>query len=788
MMSSHTRMAVVAGVAAFLSVLPLLALTEDWTWLAPAAIAIAIVTTLGRMLRRVRVPTFIVYLAQPIALLMWLGVLVASDVAWLGFIPNGAWADRLVALLDQGVTAIESQSVPVVVDDFTGLLMLLVAGAGVVAWLTDTLLETFKSPVITGAPLAACYVVAAIVLNGSVGGLWFMFPAAGYLALLVMDRRYKVMAWGRSATSSSRRSGAPRADSLVRTGRRVGIASVAAAIAIPAVLPMLSQGLLSNGAFGGGSGGDGDLIRTDNPMVSIYDNLNLPPDVEVIRYETNAERPSYLRLAVVDKFDGEKWEPANREVPNTVDDGLPYPPGLREYSVKDIQEHQYDIEITENLEVKWLPMPYPAQELDIEDEWRYDENTLDVVYGDSDETKSDFDYTVRSLNVQPTAKELNALSDNYPDDLEPLTELPDELDPRIGELARSITKGATTSFERAKAIEAYFRESAGADRFYYDTSTDLGDSADAIVEFLENRRGFCVQFATTMTVMARALDIPARVAVGWVPGSPDENDSDVWVVRGNEAHAWPELYFEGVGWLRFEPTPSARAGATQPAWSLPVSDGETSDSDQATSSASPNAESERPDLPQDRLDDLAGGSSTPQDPASRLPMIGLIVVGAGALLSIPRGIAWLQANLRWRRAGSDPELWAEAAWSDLREAARNARLTWSDADTPRMIGSQLADAADLSTDDRDALRNVVTTVEKARYSRHTPAEEGLREDVAALRRTFMRGRGTGVRMKAYLWPATTQDLTAALSRRVDNLADRIETIRESVRSRVFFTR
>ena len=81
-------------------------------------------------------------------------------------------------------------------------------------------------------------------------------------------------------------------------------------------------------------------------------------------------------------------------------------------------------------------------------------------------------------------------------------------------------------------------------------------SDDAVWDFLQSTRGYCVQFATSMAIMARTLDIPARVAVGFLPGESDRNGS--YVVTGQRSHAWPELYFEGYGWVRFEPTPAVQ--------------------------------------------------------------------------------------------------------------------------------------------------------------------------------------------------------------------------------------
>jgi transglutaminase-like putative cysteine protease len=81
-------------------------------------------------------------------------------------------------------------------------------------------------------------------------------------------------------------------------------------------------------------------------------------------------------------------------------------------------------------------------------------------------------------------------------------------------------------------------------------------------EFLSQRRGYCEQFAGTYAAFARVLGLPSRVAIGFTPG--ERRDDGRYYVQGKHAHAWPEIYFEGVGWVPFEPTPGRGvAGAEQ---------------------------------------------------------------------------------------------------------------------------------------------------------------------------------------------------------------------------------
>jgi len=144
------------------------------------------------------------------------------------------------------------------------------------------------------------------------------------------------------------------------------------------------------------------------------------------------------------------------------------------------------------------------------------------------------------------------------EDAERYLDLPTEeedLD-RIAELAQSETEGLATDYERALALETFFR-APGA--FRYSTAIDPGHGAADLASWLLDpdspnyRTGYCEQFATSMAVMARQVGIPSRVALGFTPGS--ELDDGRVVVRDRNAHAWVELWMPAQGWVRFDPTP-----------------------------------------------------------------------------------------------------------------------------------------------------------------------------------------------------------------------------------------
>jgi len=161
-------------------------------------------------------------------------------------------------------------------------------------------------------------------------------------------------------------------------------------------------------------------------------------------------------------------------------------------------------------------------------------------------------YTIWSDITLPDEQTLRIDSEeSYTDDVtEVYLQRPKNLDPRIRQLALEITRGKSTAYDKARAIEQYLKG------FAY--SLDLKQSkSDPLAEFLfETREGHCEYFATAMTIMLRTIGIPARVVNGFQMG--EYNDiSKLWVVRESDAHSWVEVSFPNIGWVEFDPTPPA---------------------------------------------------------------------------------------------------------------------------------------------------------------------------------------------------------------------------------------
>jgi protein-glutamine gamma-glutamyltransferase len=133
-------------------------------------------------------------------------------------------------------------------------------------------------------------------------------------------------------------------------------------------------------------------------------------------------------------------------------------------------------------------------------------------------------------------------------------QLPERLDPRIPELARSLTAGAATDLERARAVEEHLRNG-----YAYSLRLSSRPSTDPLADFLFVRRqGHCEYFASAMAVLLRSLSIPARLATGFQSGEYNPY-TGLWVIRASDAHSWVEAWIPGYGWSAFDPTPYAAA-------------------------------------------------------------------------------------------------------------------------------------------------------------------------------------------------------------------------------------
>jgi transglutaminase-like putative cysteine protease len=161
-------------------------------------------------------------------------------------------------------------------------------------------------------------------------------------------------------------------------------------------------------------------------------------------------------------------------------------------------------------------------------------------------------YKVRALIADPSIEELRSAGAEYPDWVrERYLQVPEEIAPKLRELAAEITGSRHTVYDKVQAITSYLRK-----EIKYDTKVEnaLPENRDPVLWVLfDYKKGFCMYYASAETLMLRSIGIPARMAVGFVEGAYDELKGQ-YVVTYKDSHAWPEVYFPGIGWVEFEPT------------------------------------------------------------------------------------------------------------------------------------------------------------------------------------------------------------------------------------------
>ena len=344
-----------------------------------------------------------------------------------------------------------------------------------------------------------------------------------------------------------------------RGTRALGRAAVAAAAV--AVLAGSTFGPMLPGAEASpwidvGSLDDGSGSRVVlSPLVQIRSRLVERSDEELFTVAVGEESRQYWRLMSLDEFDGESWrarsqfETASGLLPSTFD------PSAEGASL------QQAVSITA-LDNDYLPAARQLRRV-VDDggvplEFEAASGAL-IRAHDSAGGPRRFTYTVESvlLNIDDPDVLRDAGSVQLdPEFLAFNTDLPEDASDLVRAEAERVTAGSDSDYRRALDLQDYFWLDG---RFSYDLGVHESHGIEDLEAFLfEVRAGYCEQFASAYAVMARSIGLPTRMAVGFTWGEWDPARG-VYAVRGEHAHAWPEVHFEGIGWVRFEPTPGRGA-------------------------------------------------------------------------------------------------------------------------------------------------------------------------------------------------------------------------------------
>jgi transglutaminase-like putative cysteine protease len=753
-----TVTAAAATVLASIAMYPLIS-TTGWFW---AGIGAVIVTAaIGTLTRLRTLPAIVCFLAALAGLLVYINALFAGPESFGRLIPTPASVHHLLQLAERADSQMASFAPPV--PPTHGIMLLATAGIGIVAAATDLIAVRLRRPAIAGLPLLVlfCVPLTTAAHPGSVSGvLVFSLGITGYLALLSAEGRERVRLWGRLVHTWPGRSEArgPDTRQLTAAGRRVGFAAVVLALCVPLILPGLRHHRLFPGRGAAGGQGSAGSLSLPNPLVRMNEQLHMSHRKTILTYRTASSTPPYLQVYVLGKLDSSDWSLTQPSATAAVGSGaLPAVPGLNATTPALTVRETITLGAALNggqREVSYLPVPYAPRSVNVPGDWRVELNSLSVLTTST--SLAGLHYTVTSRDVDPTPQQLR-LAAAPPAAEQGYLTVPRPFG-RLLPLTTRITAGRSSAYNKAIALQQWFTEPGN---FTYSLDAPQPHGAGGLVTFLtKTRRGYCQQFAFAMAVMARLVGIPSRVVVGYTQGVAQENGA--WLVRTSDAHAWPELYFKGVGWLRFEPTPSSSSGhggqatAFAPAYSIPPLSSVVPTPRPTASAPAPGAQPGatpsrgRLGQPLRPIGDNGGAGRSAPAP---LPAALLLIVVLAVAAVVPRAARSLTRRRRWFRAADDTSR-AHAAWLEFRDDLTDHRIACRASESPRALALRVGTSLGFSAAGREALERIALAEERARYARTPVASAQLRSDVTTVRRAVAKACRLPARYAAMALPAS----------------------------------
>ena len=696
-------------------------LLQDVTWWVLAGIVSVLVTAVMVFTRATVRGRYWPVLTGFIALGLTLMLFFATAQSLLGVIPTIGTLDRFAQLAAEGMASISAQKVPAIASD--GITFLIALSAGVIAILLDLLGVVLRRPALAGIPLLVLVATASFVAADLVDAVFFILTGIAWIVALHV-----------SSPFVNRRGAAV-----------IGGASLATALVLQLVVnPIIPEPLNTSNPPGYTPG--------LNPIINLGENLRRDEPVAALSYTTDSIRPIYLTISTLTSFTQDGWVATDGVGENLEGvDVILRPPGMD--SEVAAEQSTTDISIGD-IGGQALPVPYAPESITgLAGEWRWNSETLNVRSFTSSVRGQV--YTVVNSSPLPSLVQLKGVGDQDVDNLDAYLELPFDMPEVIAATALATTSKAPTKFEKALALQAFFRgptfdysESAPVTRGYD------GTDAEIIAEFLDVRAGYCAHFSSAMAIMARTLGIPARVSVGFAPGSQTLVDGvATYSLTTDNLHAWPELYFEGSGWVRFEPTPGVGVTPTFPDGTDPNEEPTANPSltpepvETNTSTPAPGSSSESPLTPEEQ--EALGGGVIPGSSIRIAPL--LIGLGLVLLLLVPAAVRRVVRTRRRQAARSGDAL---AAWAELEDTARDLRMDSTDTATPRELEAVLLERVGPNPAAGESLQRLRDAVERSVFANDPAAAGDLAPDLDAVRRGVLVESGRMARMRAAVAPAS----------------------------------
>ncbi len=790
-----TRMSTVGSVVAIAALVliagvPLL-LAPQWPARAIGLVIIALTAASATGRRTLR--GFATAAGYVAGLLIYLNLVFANSASFLRLIPTY----HSVRLLGRMVPlAFDEFKFSPPVPDTRPVSLVAAAGIGLIAVLVDIIAVRLRRPALAGLPLLVlfCVPVASDLKSfGLLQTVTFAAALAGFLGLLSADGRMRLRMWGRLVTfrfvqSADETGAGPDTKELAASGRRIGLAAVCLAVAIPVILPTVHSHNLFGTTHNGRAEGPGGL----NALLQVQHDLIERPE-PVLSYRTDIRDPAqqYFQVFVLNYNSSRSaWLPefparAGR-TSQIAGPALPYRPQAELGGTSPAVHTNVQMALRQGSGTEaYLPVPYYPVDLIVPgDDW--EELAGSLMIRSPSVSLSGLSYSITSREANPSKAAVENPNQGVPPNIQGQYGTysgPDSS--TLLTIARNHTQGALTQLQAAIDLENWLTSKA----FTYTLKPDL-PKTHWLVHFLTNdRRGYCQQFAWAMAVLARLVGIPSRIAVGYTAGSPGTDRQ--WQVTTADAHAWPELYLAGQGWLRFEPTPNganAQGTATVPGY--------------ATGRSTARSATQQGNSPNGHASGPTTGANKKNPELNRFQhgqvgVAGTGVNGAVAQLWLPIGIPLLVALLlgtpalirrltrrrRWLVASGDAGM-AHTAWLELTDDLADLGMPSSPGETPRAVSGRISQLAGFDSAAAAALARVADAEERARYAREPAPGAGLAADTRVVRKATASTVPRRRRVRATLVPASTMAAARRLLERAGGLLSWLDASWPAVRRQI----
>ena len=706
--TARTLPAGLAGLAVALAATSLTSVLAGPRWWGYVVLSITVVVATGVLIRWLQMPPMVTAAGQ-LAALVGLVTAVFTTGGWLAVLPGSTSISQLAAVLTRAAQQIRVGIPPV--PESTELLCLVVVVIGLVAVVVDTLAVSVAAPASTGLVLLCVVTVPAAVSERMLPWWSFVLSAVSFALLVAVDTQRRQAAWGESVDSGR-----------VGPGQYIAAAPAAVAVTVGALVVASVIGTTVTAVGAGRSPGAANHTTVPingiglNPFTSLHGQLSADESVPLLRVRGLGQR-AYLRALTLSRFTtkvGWQQGPLDPAIPAGDDrtERLPLPPGV----ATPLSGSTLKIQIEPiNYADNWLPsVGYPLSLDGISPDWRYDPEAITIF---SEHRQRAEPYT--ELGVLPHADPA-LLRAAGPAAGAPFTAVDPRyldtggVDQRVVRLAAELTAGTRTAFDATVALNRWF--TAPSNGFSYDLRTIPGDSGDALVDFLfTGRQGYCEQFASAMAIMLRTLHVPARVAVGFTPGTATGSSR---LITTEDAHAWVEAWFPGAGWLPFDPTPLSEARAVPPTY---ITAGPTPPSGVAlpavptpASGADPTPDPVAGAAPQ------PGASGAGTGTAGTGIRIGLTITGLlvlGVLVGFtPMGVREARRRRRLHLVSVGGPHAVSAAWDEVLAESADRGVVPPIGETVRARAQRLVDEIGLDEPGRTGLNILVNAVERSWYA------------------------------------------------------------------------